>query len=87
MPNFKDASYFNQLPNDGNFDVIYLPGQPTPFSGIYKCTSCGFEAVSTRLHPLPPEVSCLNHSPSWRAAHGTVRWKLVAAAIHVTRNA
>jgi hypothetical protein len=87
MPNYKNPAVFNQLPNDMNFDLICKPGQPTPYSGIYRCTSCGFEIVSTKAHPLPPTEICPNHSQGWRCAHGPVRWQLVAAAIHVTINA
>ena len=88
MPNYKDGSVFNQRPNDQNFDAIYAPGCPTPFSGIYKCVSCGYEAVSTRGNSLPPTKVCTDHSPStWKCSHGPVRWRLVAAAIHVSSNA
>jgi hypothetical protein len=84
MPNFKDPSYFFQLPTNTAFDVIYKPGDHTPVSGIYRCVSCGFEIVSTHEHPLPPTMACTNHSLKWKNHHGLVRWKLVAAAIHAT---
>jgi len=87
VPNFKDPSVFRQLKDDGNFDVLHAPGQPTPFSGIYRCVSCGFEAVSTRHHPLPPEITCAAHGGTWPNDHGWVQWKLVAAAIHIKLNA
>lgn len=87
MPNYKDGAVFNRLSNDGNFDTIHWPGQITPFSGIYKCQSCGFEAVSTKGNPLPPERACANHHSQWRGYQGTVSWRLVAAAIHVGSNA
>lgn len=87
MPNFKDGSVFRQLPNDSNFDAIHAPGQATPFSGIYKCQSCGFECASVKTHPLPPERDCVNHHYQWKTSSGVVRWRLVAAAIHATANA
>lgn len=87
MPNYKNGDVFFQRPSDTNFDTIYRPGQLTPFSGIYRCTSCGFEIVSTATHPLPPTETCLNHSTRWMCQHGPVRWQLVAAAIHVSKNA
>jgi len=87
MPNYKDGSVFNQLPNDPNFDTIHAPGQTTPFSGIYKCRSCGFECVSVKGKPLPPEYGCSGHHPLWKVSSGAVSWRLVAAAIHVTANA
>jgi len=87
MPNYKDGSVFHQLPADANFDKIHLPGQATPYSGIYRCQSCGFECVSTKGHPLPPERGCSEHSITWIGYRGQVTWKLVAAAVHVGRNA
>jgi hypothetical protein len=87
MPNYKNPAVFNQLPNDTNFDTIHWPGQLAPFSGIYKCQSCGFECVSTKNHPLPPERACSAHSVEWRGHSGAVSWRLVAAAIHVSANA
>jgi len=87
MPNYKDGSVFNQLPSDGNFDTIHPPGQTAPFSGIYRCQSCGFEAVSTKGNALPPEYVCSVHHPQWKGCSGAVSWRLVAAAIHVRKNA
>lgn len=87
MPNYKNAAVFHQLPADGNFDTTHLPGQITPFSGIYKCQSCGFEAVSTKGNPLPPERACSSHHIQWIGYRGKVTWRLVAAAIHVGKNA
>ena len=85
MPNFKNGSFFNtNLAPE--FDRVLTPGTPTPVSGIYRCDSYGFEAVSTAGHPLPPAELCGQHSSSWRCNHGLVRWRLVAAAIHVSRN-
>jgi hypothetical protein len=40
MPNFKNSHYFNEITAD-SFDAIHPPGTPTPFSGIYRCESCG----------------------------------------------
>lgn len=88
MPNYKDATVFNQRPNDPNFDFLHTPGQTTPFSGIYKCANCGFECVSTKGYPLPPQQYCHLHSPTtWPNVQGNVLWKLVAAAIHIKGNA
>lgn len=87
MPNYKDGSVFGHLPNDTNFDTIHWPGQITPFSGIYKCVNCGFEIVSEYSKPFPPHASCVQHSPKWPIAYGQVRWRLVAAAVHIKNNA
>ena len=87
MPNYKDGAFFGHRPTDHNFDTLYSPGQTTPFSGIYRCKSCGFEAVSTKGHTLPPERFCSSHSLEWKGKTGLVNWHLVAAAIHITGNA
>jgi hypothetical protein len=87
MPSFLNAGHFNQRTDDSNFIKTHEPGSITPFSGIYRCVSCGFEVVSTKGHPLPPTKICPNHSASWKCDHGPVRWQLVAAAIHVSSNA
>ncbi len=63
--------------NDGKanvFDTLHEPGQPTPYSGIYRCEGCGENAVSTREHPLPPQ----NHHQH-SAGQGAIRWRLIAA--------
>ena len=87
MPNYKDPTVFTQLPNDPNFDTVHQPGQVTPFSGIYKCRSCGFECASVKGFPLPTQRDCSAHHPQWKVYAGTVSWRLVAAAIHITKNA
>jgi hypothetical protein len=85
MPNYKNGTYFqqNQSPL---FDHTYPPGALTPTSGVYRCDACGFEAVSTKDHPLPPATDCRRHSSAWNCTSGDVRWRLVAAAIHVSNN-
>ena len=85
MPNYKNSSYFQQNASPV-FDQTYAPGVATPSSGVYRCDSCGFEAVSTQGHPLPPATICPQHSSGWKCQHGVVRWRLVAAAIHVSNN-
>jgi hypothetical protein len=82
MPNYKNNQYFNQNTSTA-FDAVLTPGTPTPDSGIYRCESCGFEIDSTKGHPLPPTKICPQHSPNWKCNHGPVRWRLVAAAVHI----
>jgi hypothetical protein len=82
VPNYKESQYFKSNTSP-LFDQTYLPGHPTPTSGLYRCESCGFEVVSTVNHPLPPENHCQHHSPKWRCSAGRVQWRLVAAAIHL----
>lgn len=64
------------LSSDVLFDQINLPGIPAPRSGIYMCTGCGHEAVSTQGHPLPPQ----NHHQHLTTA--PIRWKLIVYADH-----
>lgn len=58
------------------FDVIHGPGTMTDWSGIYRCTECGHEAVSVYGQPLP---SSDHHPHSNRAA---IRWRLHIASTH-----
>lgn len=61
--------------NPEAFEPLYHPGTVTPYSGIYRCVSCGWEAVSTAGHPLPPQT--IHHR------HGLpILWQLVAGARH-----
>lgn len=60
------------------FDLILDPGTITPDSGIYRCITCGWEAVSTAGHPLPPQ----NHHQHRSDHQGGVRWVLNVAAAH-----
>jgi hypothetical protein len=83
MPNYKYNQYFSQS-SVATFDQILPPGAITPASGIYRCESCGFEAASILGAPLPPAQICPHHSPNWKCNHGPVRWRLVAAAIHIS---
>jgi hypothetical protein len=81
MPNYKDARFLSKNEST-DFDKIHKPGETAPHSGIYRCTSCGFEVSSTEGKPLPPTKICTDHGVGWRCNHGEVRWRLVAAAIH-----
>lgn len=81
MPNYKVPQYFHQN-SASTFDEVHAPGSIAPASGVYRCESCGFEAVSTQGHRLPPELNCVHHSAAWICNAGRVLWRLVAAAIH-----
>lgn len=77
--------YFNLLDESKSktFDDEFEPNTATPFSGIYRCTGCKHEIVSTKNHPLPPQ----NHHQH-TSKEGPIRWKLIVAAHHQTiRNA
>lgn len=54
------------------FDALYLPGQPTPFSGVYRCEGCGHSVTSVHSHPLPPQ----NHHQH-KNVLTLIRWRLV----------
>lgn len=54
------------------FDQIFQPGERTPHSGIYRCTVCGKEDVSTGGHPLPPQ-NHHQHNPG----QVSIKWQLV----------
>jgi hypothetical protein len=63
-----------QRSSSAAFDAIYQPGASAPHSGIYRCTVCGHQAVSTAGYPLPPQSHHVhpNRQP--------IRWQLVVAS-------
>lgn len=71
MTYFKNQHYFRR-DSSGEFDKLRTPGTVTPFSGIYRCETCGLEDVSVKGKPLPPQ----NHH---QHAYGPIRWRLIAA--------
>jgi hypothetical protein len=75
MSLYKDSGNLRQS-SDGVFDQINPPGARTPRSGIYLCTGCGHEIVSTEGHPLPPQ----NHHQHVNST--PIRWKLIVYADH-----
>jgi hypothetical protein len=56
------------------FDETHAPGALAPHSGIYRCTRCGHEAVSTNGNPLPPQGSHVH-----RPGQGHISWQLIVA--------
>lgn len=75
MAFFKNTSTLKSSEN-GAFDIVYMPRDPTPHSGVYKCTVCGHEIVSTESFPLSPK----NHFQ--HPVDMPIRWKLLVAAEH-----
>lgn len=73
MALYKHGKYFSQS-NDAEFDKLHNPGDICPFSGIYRCESCGDEIAANKNTPLPPQ-NHHQHAP----AQGRIRWKLIAA--------
>lgn len=66
--------------NDAEFDRVHQPGFKAPYSGIYRCSGCGFEVASNENQPLPPQ----NHHHQHQPAQGAIRWQLVVFAQHQT---
>ena len=60
------------------FDTPIAPGTDTPYSGIYRCESCGVEATSIKGKPLPPPSH--HQHLSGQAA---IRWRLIVATHHI----
>jgi hypothetical protein len=65
---------FLQQNNNPEFDKTHQPGFAAPWSGIYKCTACGWEATCNRNDPLPPQ----NHNQH-TTQQGAIRWQLIVA--------
>lgn len=72
MAVYQYAKFLEQYTSTA-FDDLHLPGTSTPYSGIYRCESCGVNEVSTHTHPLPSQ----NHHQHNPAA--PIRWRLIVA--------
>jgi hypothetical protein len=86
MPIYLDLADFGTVSDETSaaFKEKLSPGIKAPHSGIYKCDSCGFEAVSTEGNSLPPAKTCEEHDKArWKCAKGEIKWRLVAYAIHL----
>lgn len=73
MAVYKYAQYLEQS-NHNAFDAIHNPGDPLPYSGIYRCEGCGQNYACNQDDPLPPQNSH-QHTPQ----QGRIRWRLVVA--------
>lgn len=62
---------------DWPFDTVHRPRAIAPFSGIYRCTICGWEEVSVANTTLPPHNHHA-HAPGL----GDILWRLSAYARH-----
>lgn len=78
MAEYKYSQVLNQN-GATEFDVLHKPGERTPFSGIYRCDSCGVEVVSEVGNPFPPTRACNGHH-TWK--QGVVQWRLAVYADH-----
>jgi len=68
---YKYGQYLLQE-QSGDFDRIYHPGTPTPYSGIYRCEGYARSIVSTAQHPLPAQN---HHQHTY--AQGMIRWRMI----------
>jgi hypothetical protein len=71
----QDMSVVKQLTHAG-FDRVYSPGDKVPQSGIFRCTHCTHEIVSTDGNTFPPQT---------HPAHPIgkpIQWKLIIAPRH-----
>jgi hypothetical protein len=72
MAVYKYPQYLTQSAHTA-FDQLHHPGTPTPYSGIYRCETCGANEVSTHGHPLPPQNHHQHNPPT------PIRWRLIVA--------
>jgi len=74
MALYKQTALVQRSDSDA-FDKVHSPGAATPYSGIYRCTSCGDEVASNKGNPLPPQ-NHRQHDPKL----GAIRWQLLVYA-------
>lgn len=58
------------------FTNVHGPGDPAPYSGIYKCESCGHEVAIPATNPLP-KMTHPRHS-----IESPIEWRLIVYAQH-----
>ena len=73
----KYGAYLTQSSEADTFEKVYHPSTTTPLSGIYRCMTCGREAVSTADHPLQAQN---HHQHAQR--QGAILWRLIVFADH-----
>ncbi len=78
MARYQTAGFLTHVIH-ADFDKTYKVGETAPFSGIYRCTVCGCEAVSLGGNTLPPES---HHKHA--AGQGTTQWQIIVGAVHTT---
>ena len=81
MPTYKYANFL-QTSDSKIFDKLHHSGASVPYSGIYRCATCGFEITCEEGRIFPPEKSCAKHHAKWKCAQGEVNWQLAAFTIH-----
>lgn len=71
---YKNPNYIAKSDHSA-FDDVHKPGAITPWSGIYRCTTCDVEVVSEKGKPLPP-------THAHKLQDHELRWKLAVYADH-----
>lgn len=75
MALYKDRTILTHS-DDAEFDKDRKPGTAAPFSGIYRCKTCGHEVASEEGNRLPPQHE--------KPHNGPIIWRLVVFAEHKT---
>ena len=76
MATYRDDRYVHKSPSL-IFEGLLHPGTRSRHSGIYRCVTCGLEAVSVAGDALPSQ-----NSHQHTASQGDVRWELIVCAEH-----
>jgi len=76
MASYKYQQFMAQS-QDTSFDLLHAPGQPVPFSGIYRCHGCGREISANFGNPFPPQ----NHHQH-TSEQGLIQWRMIVWANH-----
>jgi hypothetical protein len=63
------------------FDAALQPGDRVRHGGIYRCTTCGFEACVSEGQRLPSATRCDKHGAGWHAERGQAVWRLAVFAV------
>lgn len=61
--------------------MMWKPDQRAPYSGIYKCTNCGFEIATAVDAALPNVADDFRHQKWNCSGMGLNQWQLVALPI------
>ena len=80
MATYKYKAYLEQV-KGSVFDDEHKPGDRVRHGGIYRCSTCGFEACVSEQQLLPSTTRCNKHSPGWHAEPASVTWRLAIFAI------
>ncbi len=79
MPYVKQDSY--QILAHPNFNSSCQAGIRAPFSGIYRCTDCGYEIAASTEAMLPMAHDDPRHDREEWNCSGQIKWQPVAFAI------